>query len=312
MSKLYFETIADAIALEGQDLPMWDDKYGEAIDSIKSAQKAFKKEVGKIRATSDIEEKRALLSELLSEMEPLMRSDHHAHTETMSIRRAKRKARTEETKNDKGEVCIKASVAPAESLPRGILSPAHHQADEANVMNAVIYQLRNIGKDVSALLDGLGYDNIPDYEEDFDGFIAYALKTTKREFNREEGGQSEDKRREILTPFCRMPVKNLKPLMEKLDEIGSMHRIGSDGVMKCNGRDLTAIITILFFSREQLNFKKDIRTFEKFKRMLCDYYNVEVPKYKMNQVLDRALELQRAHYDLSEDTGLVSMKGVKI
>ncbi|MCQ2173521.1 MAG: hypothetical protein MJY61_00125 [Bacteroidales bacterium] len=310
MSKKYFESIANAIALEGQNLPMWDDKYGEAIASIKSAKKEFKKEVEKIRATSDIEEKRTLLSELLAEIEPLMNSDHHVYTETMAKRKAKREAQAKKKAQTPDIVPLKGITSEA-SIPRDIYV-SESKPKAANATNAILYQCRNIGKEVSAILYEMGYTNLPDYEEDFDGLMSIYLQTVPKEFGRKEGGQTEAEKKKILTPFCKIPVKNLEPLMKKLDEIGNKHGIGSDGVTKCNGRDLTAIITILFCSREQLNFKGDIRSFEKFKKMICEYYNVEVPKYKMNQVMDRAVELQQLHYHFDSSFGFVSMKGVKI
>ena len=124
---------------------------------------------------------------------------------------------------------------------------------------------------------------------DLPGELARIISTCKNKDSNKLDATNVDKN-EQLKQYCKVyPNRetNLKHLIETLDDIKDRYEIPYN----CNKTKFTTIVYILYRCQGHIGMKtKGIKTFAKFKRLMCSYFEMPENSYKENDIKELASE----------------------
>ena len=105
--------------------------------------------------------------------------------------------------------------------------------------------------------------------------------------------------REKLKECCRYKVEeNLERLIDILNNLRKGFMIYPNG---CNKKIFSEIVYILYKCQHHIGMKVNhIKTYKKFMKLMCLYYEYPETTYKINDIHDSAIKLMKSRYEFND------------
>lgn len=105
---------------------------------------------------------------------------------------------------------------------------------------------------------------------------------------------SDTEKEKLLRKYCVVypsPEKNLEHLIGVLDKLKDWYKIPH----KCNKKTFAVLTYILFKHKNYLKIKStELKTYTGFRKVMCSYYGMPEPSYKINDIKDLAEDEERS------------------